>query len=136
VARTLVRTIELGVDVRRPLTARQITTIAGWRDRDEDATTAICRREAVRLARRVRTLDEDLARSRADISELIEQDTPAATRTHRVGAVLAASVLIAGRTPGEGAPKPPWPRWPGPVRSQPGQATPSGIASTAAATDA
>ncbi len=53
----LVRTVDLGVDARRALTARQITTIAGWRDRDEDTTTATCRREAVRLARRVHTLN-------------------------------------------------------------------------------
>jgi len=62
----LVRTVDLGVDARKPLTASQITMIAAWRDRDEEATTATCRREAVRLARRVRTLDEDLARNRAD----------------------------------------------------------------------
>ena len=78
----LVRTVDLGVDARRPLTARQITMIAGWRDRDEEATTATCRREAVRLARRVRTLDEDLARSRADITELIPGH-PAAARAVR-----------------------------------------------------
>lgn len=42
----LVRTVDLGVDARKPLTVRQVTTIAAWRDRDEDATTATCRREA------------------------------------------------------------------------------------------
>ncbi len=48
----LVRTVDLGVDALKPSTARQITTIASWRDRDEEATTATCRREIIRLARR------------------------------------------------------------------------------------
>jgi transposase len=96
----LVRTVDLGVDARKPLTARQITMIAAWRDRDEEATTATCRREAVRLARRVRTLDEDLARSGADITELITQDTLQLLELSGVGAVVAASVLIAWSHPG------------------------------------
>jgi len=108
-----VRTVDLGVDARRPLTARQITMIAAWRDRDEEATTATCRREAVRLARRVRTLDEDLARSRADITELIAQDTPQLLELSGVGAVVAASVLIAWSHPGR-------------VRSEAAMASPAG----------
>jgi transposase len=78
----LVRTVDLGVDAPQPLTARQITMITAWRDHEEEATTATCRREAIRLARRVRTLDEDLARSRADITELIPGH-PAAARAVR-----------------------------------------------------
>jgi len=74
--------------------------IAAWRYRDEEATTATCRREAVRLARRIRTLDEDLARSRADITELIAQDTPQLLELSGVGAVVAATVLIAWSHPG------------------------------------
>ncbi|GEM_PF-2508923 len=50
----LVGTVDLGVDARRPLTTRQISGIAAWRDRAEDLSSATCRREAVRLARRVR----------------------------------------------------------------------------------
>jgi len=96
----LVRIADLGVDAPKPLTARQITMIADWRDRDEAATTATCRRDAVRLARRVRTLDEHLARSRADITELIAQDTPQLLELSGVGAVVAASVLIAWSHPG------------------------------------
>lgn len=96
----LVRPIDLGVDARKPLTARQITMIAGWRDPDEDTTTTTCRREAIRLARRVRTPNDDLARSRADITELIAQDTPQLLKLAGVGTVVAASVLIAWSRPG------------------------------------
>jgi hypothetical protein len=96
----LVRTIDLGIDARKPLTASQIKTIAGWRNRDEDATTVTCRHEAVRLAQRIRTLDGDLASNRADITELIRQDTPQLLELTGVGAVVAATVLIAWSHPG------------------------------------
>lgn len=95
----LVRTINLGIDARKSLTARQITMITGWRDRDEHATLGTCRREAVRLARRIRTLDHDLARNRADITKLIEQDTPQLLELTRVGAIVAARVPLSRLTP-------------------------------------
>lgn len=59
-----------------------------------------CRREAVRLARRIRTLDGDLASNRRDISELVKQDTPQLLDLTGVGAVVAATVLIAWSHPG------------------------------------
>lgn len=96
----LVRTIDLGIDARKPLTGGQITTIAAWRDRDDDATTATCRREAVRLARRIRTLAADLAGNRTDITKLIDQDTPQLLELSGVAAVVATSVLIAWSHPG------------------------------------
>ena len=96
----LVRTINLGIDARKPLTAPQITMITGWRDRDEHATLGTCRREAVRLARRIRTLDHDLARNRTDITKLIAEDTPHLLELTGVGAVVAACVLIAWSHPG------------------------------------
>jgi transposase len=95
----LVRTIDLGVDARRPLTARQINAIAGWRDcRGHLPTT--CRQEAVRLARCVRTLDSDLAANRVAVTELVRNDTPQLLELTGVGAVVAASVLIAWSHPG------------------------------------
>lgn len=47
-----------------------------------------------------RTLDEDLARSRADLTELTARDTPQLLELPGVGAVVAASVLIAWSHPG------------------------------------
>jgi len=96
----LVRTINLGVDARKSLTARQITAIAGWRTRGENATTATCRQEAVRLARRIKDLERDLANNRAAVTELIRNDTPKLLELVGVGAVVAASVLIAWSHPG------------------------------------
>lgn len=96
----LVRTIDLGIDARKSLTARQISTIAGWRDRAEDTSTATCRQEAVRLARRVRALDDDLTANRAAITELVRDAAPQLLELTGVGAVVAASVLIAWSHPG------------------------------------
>jgi len=39
----LARTVHLGVDARKSLTIKQIATIAGWREGDEDVTMATCR---------------------------------------------------------------------------------------------
>lgn len=63
----LVRSVDLGVDARKALTSAQITTIAGWRARDEDPAVAACRREAIRLASRIHTLGRDLAANMAEL---------------------------------------------------------------------
>jgi transposase len=96
----LVRTIDLGIDARKALTASQVKTIAGWRGRDENVTTSTCRREAVRLALRIRALDSDLVANRADITRLTSQDTPQLLELPGVGAVVAATVLLAWSHPG------------------------------------
>lgn len=57
----LLRTVNLDIDARRALTTTTITTIAAWRTRDENPTLAVCRAEAIRLARRIRALDAELA---------------------------------------------------------------------------
>jgi len=96
----LVRTIDLGVDARTSLSAAQVTAIAAWRTRTEDTSTRTCRQEAVRLAQRIRTLDGDLASNRASITKLIEQDTPQLLELTGVGAIVAATVLVAWSHPG------------------------------------
>ena len=65
----LLRTVDLGMDARKPLTAAaQLTTIAGWRDREEDLARRTCRAEAVGLARRITTLGIDLATNKRGIA--------------------------------------------------------------------
>jgi transposase len=85
---------------RKPLSAIQIKTIAGWRDRAESATLVTCRREAIRLAKRIGVLNDDLATNRADLTTLVSKDTPQLLEAPGVGAVVAASVLIAWSHPG------------------------------------
>ncbi|MCD2136356.1 MULTISPECIES: transposase, partial [Rhodococcus erythropolis group] len=91
----LVRTVELGVDARKSLTYSQLKEIATWRARSEDATTATCRAEAVRLAKRIRALDAELVDNRKSLDALVKTNAPELTAAVGVGAVVAATVLIA-----------------------------------------
>lgn len=97
----LVRSTDLGVDARRPLTTRQVVEISKWRGRSEDLGLATARAEAVRLAKRVIALDEELGGNQTQISELIGA-SPAAglLDTTGIGAVTAAVVLATWSHPG------------------------------------
>lgn len=60
----LARSHALGVDGRRALTASQITEIAAWRRRQESVALLTARAEAVRLAKRIVDLKEELVDNR------------------------------------------------------------------------
>jgi transposase len=92
----LVRTVDLGVDARGPLSKKQIATIAAWRARREELATATARREAIRLARRIGTCDEELEDNRRELTALVEASEAAhLLKEAGVGAVNAAVVLTA-----------------------------------------
>ncbi|TCN53375.1 transposase [Rhodococcus sp. SMB37] len=91
----LVRTVELGVDARKSLTSTQITTIASWRTRGESSTLQTCRAEAVRLASRIKALDSELKGNRKSLDAAVKTTAPELSALKGVGAVVAASVLIA-----------------------------------------
>ncbi len=130
------RTVDLGMDARKPLTAAQLTTIAGWRDREENLARRTCRAEAVRLARRITTLGIDLATNKRGIAERTADAAPELLQLPGIGPVVAAAVLIDCPTPDEYGPRPRWPPSPGPAPSTPPRATPSDTASTTEAIDA
>lgn len=92
----LVRVVDLGIDARRPLTADQVSQILRWRARAEDLATGIARAEAVRLAKRVSDLDEDLRSNHDQLTSLIRA-SKAATLLDKtgIGPVTAAVVLAA-----------------------------------------
>jgi len=97
----LVRTIDLGVDARRPLTKTQITQITAWRHRGEPIAEATARREAVRLATRITAMDKELADNRARIDALVHTSQVAPLLTHvGIAAINAAVILIAWSHPG------------------------------------
>lgn len=97
----LVRTVELGIEARKPLSSRQIQSIAAWRTRSsDDVTAATCRAEAVRMATRIRALDTELRNNRKALDALVSAAAPELTALRGVGAVVAASVLIAWSHPG------------------------------------
>ena len=68
----LPRAIDLGIDARKPLTDTQITEISHWRARDEELSLSTARAEAVRLAKRIITLDAELKDNHTRTTELLE----------------------------------------------------------------
>ncbi len=97
----LLRLTDLGIDARHPLTGSQITTVAAWRTRGEDLATATAREEAVRLAKRVTTLDEELKANTKRVTELVNR-SPARELLNQpgIGPVTAAVALTAWSHPG------------------------------------
>lgn len=97
----LLRVVDLGIDARRSLTGSQITTIAAWRTRNEDLATATARDEAIRLAKRVIALEEELKINTKKITDLVNQ-SPAHGLLDQpgIGPVTAAVALMAWSHPG------------------------------------
>jgi transposase len=91
----LLRTVDLGVDARRALPTTTIATVAGWRTRHEDPTLAICRAEAIRLARRIRTLDTELTTNHQQLHQAVTAQAPQLLDLAGVGPVVAATALLA-----------------------------------------
>ena len=73
----LLRVNDLGIDARKPLTRTQITTVTTWRTRKEEIAQSVARTEAIRLARRIVNLDQDLKTNETQLTELIKA-SPAA----------------------------------------------------------
>ena len=97
----LLRITELGIDARRPLGASKIVEAARWRTREEPLAAATARTEAVRLAKRIITLDAELNDNMAGISDLVHA-SPAAELLEKtgIGPVTAARTLVAWSHPG------------------------------------
>lgn len=96
----LLRTVDLGIDARRALTTTTIAAVAAWRNRSDNATLAVCRAEAIRLARRIRALDAELAANHTALHEAVAAQAPQLLALPGVGAVVAATVLLAWSHPG------------------------------------
>jgi transposase len=104
----LLRVIDLSIDARKPLTARQVSEVARWRTRSEDLATATARAEAIRLAKRIVELDEEIVANRARITGLI-RDSKAAVLLDKIGigpvtvAIVYAAWSHSGRVRSEAA---------------------------------
>ncbi|MFJ5873064.1 IS110 family transposase, partial [Dietzia maris] len=90
----LLRIVDLGIDARRALTGTQLLAVSRWRARDEDLGEATARLEAIRLAKRVVELDEQLAANSSRMTELVKasQATSLLDKTG-IGPVTAAVCL-------------------------------------------
>jgi transposase len=97
----LARVVALGIDARKPLTAAQITTASTWRTRTEDIAVATARAEAVRLAKRITILNDDLAANTKTTTTLLNQ-TPAKALLDKpgIGPATAATIMTAWSHPG------------------------------------
>lgn len=92
----LLRVVALGIDARKPLTAAQITEVARWRSRSEPIAAATARAEAVRLARRIVALDDEIATNAKTTNALLQQ-SPARVLLEMpgIGPVTAAVAMTA-----------------------------------------
>lgn len=68
----LVRSNELGIDARKALTGAQIEEVSRWRSREEELSLSIARTEAVRLARHILDLAEQLTANEKQLDELVK----------------------------------------------------------------
>ena len=96
----LLRVVDLGIDTRHPLTATQIVTITTWRTRNEDLATQTAHGEAIKLAKRVTALDNELRDVTKRITDLVRH-SPAAALLQQpgIGPVTAAFASLAGISP-------------------------------------
>lgn len=97
----LLRVVDLGIDARRSLSTGQIAVVAAWRTRDEDIATAVARAEAIRLAKRVLSADQELAANTKQLNEMIGS-TPGRglLELPGIGPVTAAVAVAAWSHPG------------------------------------
>ncbi len=92
----LLRTHDLGLDARKALSGGQITDVSRWRAREEELSLSIARAEAIRLAKRVLELDEQLKANEKQLTELVQisEAAPLLQETG-FGPVTAATCLTA-----------------------------------------
>ncbi len=134
----LLRTIDLGIDARRPLSATTITTIAAWRTSHAATVTMATagRGEAIRLARRIRALDKDLAANHTALTSAVTTQAPELLHLRGVGRSSPRSCCRPGPTLAASTPKPRSPPSPASHRYRHPRATPGATGSTAVATAA
>lgn len=97
----LVRSVDLNFDARRRLVAAQIREVAKWRVRDEELAVGIARAEAVRMAKRISSIDAELKDNLAQITELIQASPASPLLQERgIGPLTVAIAYAAWSHPG------------------------------------
>lgn len=92
----LMRTYDLGIDARKPLSAAQIKQISSWREHEADTIEQkFARDEAKFLAASVMTADQMLKENSRAMSELDEQLAPALQQDFGLGPMTTAWILMA-----------------------------------------
>ena len=67
----LARSNVLGIDARKKLTSSQITEVSRWREREDELSLRIARSEAVRLAKHILDLEQQLTTNEQQLDELV-----------------------------------------------------------------
>lgn len=96
----LLRSHDLGLDARGPLTRTQILDIAHWRTRQEPDALAMIRDIAVTHARDLIALQERLDQNNRQLAELTRAHSPRLLDIHGVGPVAAGIIIDAWSHPG------------------------------------
>jgi transposase len=96
----LLRTHALGIDARRKPGRPVVREIAAWRTRQESVAVHTARVEAVRLARRVLALDDEVKDNARALRAAVASTRPSLLELPGVGPVNAAIVLTAWSHPG------------------------------------
>jgi transposase len=92
----LLRSFDLGIDARKPITDAQIRTISAWRTRPtDDGPTTTIREEGQRLATSVLTLTQQLRDNHAALDKHVTELAPGFLATYGVGPITGATVLAA-----------------------------------------
>src|SRR5699024_43839 len=87
---------ELGLDARWPLNKTQINEVSKWRDRNEEMSLSIARAEAIRLAKHIHQLDEQLTKNEQQLDELVRASEAAPLLQEKgIKAISAAKCLAA-----------------------------------------
>ncbi len=99
----LVRSNAVRIDARRKLTPGQIEEVSRWRERVEELASSIARSEAVRLARHILDLGEQLKSNEQKLDELVKVSEAAPLLDEKgFQAVTAAKCLVAWSHEGMG----------------------------------
>lgn len=92
----LVRGNDLGVDARRKLAPVQVLEVSRWREREEELALSVARAEAVRLAKHILGLDQQLKANEQKLDELVRASEAAPLLEEKgIRAVTAAKCLVA-----------------------------------------
>src|SRR5690606_26486379 len=91
----LLRSTDLNIDARKPITDAQITTIASWRTGQDEGATRVFRTEAKRLANTIIEQTILLKENHQDLASLTESLAPGLQSIPGVGAVTGAILVTA-----------------------------------------
>lgn len=92
----LVRSNDLGIDARKKLIGSQIAEVSRWREREEELSLRIARSEAVRLAKHILDLEQQLTSNEQQLDELVKA-SEAAPLLDEIGfkAITVAKCFVA-----------------------------------------